>query len=560
MSEVLTYDQILKKNPRERLKKEKMPLDVINELPELIRQGYEDITEEDVVRLQWYGLYHDKPKIGTFMMRIKIPNGILTPQKLWIIGELSQKFGKGYGELTTRQDIQLHWIRLETLPEIFKALQDAGLSTVGACGDVVRNITGCPVAGLDKQELFDASPLVMEITRFLEGNREYSDLPRKHKITISACKYRCNAPEIHCQAFVGVKKKEGDQERLGFTVWVGGGLSTVPRIAKPLGVFIPIADTLPVIRAVLDVWKEDLKYRRSFIKARLKFMIDDYGPEAFKSLIENKLGKTLEDFTEQGVFDVPAQPMDRTSHLGVHEQKQEGFYYIGFPVLIGRLAGEQMIQIADLVEQEGYDIRLTREQNLILTHIPGFRLDHVLKRMEAVGLTLKASKLQGPGIACTGQPHCNFAVTETKGRLVEVISHLENAFGEDVGDLRIYLDGCPHACGAHWVGDIGLQGTTARSSSGEKMEAYDIFLGGGLGNKPLIGKAVGRRVPADQVKHYLERLIRSYQAYIRDTRPQQDSLDTGHDATDGLKKENVISFQEFCLKHSDEQLKTLMEG
>jgi len=534
MNEVVTYDQTLKKNPRERLKKEKMPLDVLPELPKLIQQGYEEMTEEDIVRLQWYGLYHDKPKMGAFMMRIKIPNGILTPRKLRVIGEVSRKFGRGYGEITTRQDIQLHWIRLESLPEIFETLRAAGLTTVGACGDVVRNITGCPVAGLDPQELFDTSPLVMEIARFLDGNREYSDLPRKHKITISACAYRCNAPEIHCQAFVGVKKIDGGREQLGFSLWVGGGLSTVPRIAKPLGVFVPIEETLPVIRAVLDVWKEDLKYRRSFIKARLKFMVDDYGPEAFRKLIETKLAKPLQDFTEQ------PGPVARTSHLGLHEQKQEGLHYIGFPVFVGRLTGEQMIRIADLVEAEGGDLRLTREQNLIVTHIPTSRLDPVLKGMEAAGLTLTGSELRGPGIACTGQPHCNFAVTETKGRLAEIISHLENTLGKEVGPLRIYLDGCPHACGAHWVGDIGLQGTTARSPQGEKMEAYDIFLGGGLGANALIGKAVGRRVPADQVKDYLERLIRAYQVQRRGG--------------------GAESFQEFCLQRTDAQLKTIMEG
>ncbi|MCI0530034.1 MAG: hypothetical protein L0Y56_21540, partial [Nitrospira sp.] len=313
-----------------------------------------------------------------------------------------------------------------------------------------------------------------------------------------------------------------------------GGLSTVPRIAKPLGVFVPLEDTLSVIRAVLDVWKEDLKYRRSFIKARLKFMVDDYGVEEFRKLVETKLGRKLEDFTEQ------PQPIGRTSHLGIHEQKQEGFYYIGFPVFIGRFTGEQMIRIADLVGQEGQDIRLTREQNFIITHIPRSKLDYLLKGMEALGFALDVSKLHGPGIACTGQPHCNFAVTETKGRLAEIISHLESTLGKDVEDLRIYLDGCPHACGAHWVGDMGLQGTTARSPQGEKMEAYDIFLGGGLGSKPLIGKAVGRRIPADQVKYYLERLIRAYQSY--------------------LVEGNSISFQEFCLKHTDEQLKILMEG
>ncbi|MCI0601766.1 hypothetical protein L0156_02020, partial [bacterium] len=212
--EDLTLEQVLKKNSRERLKKEKPPLEILSDLPMLIQRGYESMAEEDIVRLQWYGLYHDKPKLGEFMMRVKIPNGILTPQKLRTIGLLSQRYGKDYGEITTRQDIQLHSIGIDHLPDIFETLKGAGLNTVGGCGDVVRNITGCPVAGIDSKELFDVRPVIHQLAQFLDGNPEYSDLPRKHKITVAACPAQCNLPEIHCQAYIGIKH----QGKLGFAV------------------------------------------------------------------------------------------------------------------------------------------------------------------------------------------------------------------------------------------------------------------------------------------------------------------------------------------------------
>jgi ferredoxin-nitrite reductase len=526
----VTLEQVLKKNSRERMKKEKLPLDVIHELPSLIQRGYEDISEDDIVRLQWYGLYHNKPKVGEFMMRIKIPNGILTPNKLATIGAISERYGKGYGEITTRQDIQLHSIRLEHLPAVFETLKQAGLGTVGACGDAVRNITGCPVAGIDRQELFDVRPVVIQLAQFLDGNREYSDLPRKHKITVAACPSQCNLPEIHCQAYIGVKH----EERLGFTVRVGGGLSTVPRISKPLGVFVEVEETLPLVCAILDAWKEDLNYRRSFIKARLKFMIDDLGVEEFRRRVEERLGRKLEDYP-----DCPT-PVAETNHLGVNEQRQDGLYYIGFPVLSGRIRGEQMIQVASLMEREGGDIRLTQQQNLILTHIPKECVDDVVKEMETIGVSLEG-RLRGPSIACTGQPFCNFAVTETKLRLVDIINHLEQVFGPATEALRIFLDGCPHACGHHWIGDIGLMGTTGRTAEGEKIEAYDIILRGGRGTGAAIGKPLGRRVPAEKVKCAVERLVRTYRA------------EAAHGGS-------TLSFQQFCMNHTDEELQAIMAG
>ncbi len=291
LREAPTLELVLKRNPVERLKREKSPLAMMGELPALIATGYADIAEEDLVRLKWWGLYHDKPKIGTFMLRIKLPAGRMTPEQLRVVGELSNEHGRGAGELTTRQTIQLHYLELRSLPDVFDRLRAVGLTTVGACGDAVRNLTGCPVAGLAHDELFDVTALHDEVTAFFYGNPDYSDLPRKHKISISACAHRCNAPEINCISLVGVIR---DGEK-GFAVLVGGGLSSVPRIARDLGVWIREDEAMPVMRALLDAWRDDLRYRISRVKARMKFMVDDRGPEGMREEVERRLGYALPD-------------------------------------------------------------------------------------------------------------------------------------------------------------------------------------------------------------------------------------------------------------------------
>lgn len=501
MPDELSWDLVLKRNSIERLKKEKHPLTIVQELPRLIERGYEEISEEDVVRLQWYGLYHDKPKIGYFMMRIKIANGILTPPQLRTIGQISTQYGRSYGELSTRQNIQLHWIQLDHLPAIFQTLAQNGLTTVGGCGDNVRNITGCPVTGIARDELFDARPIVESAAKFFYGNPAYSDLPRKHKITIAACPHQCNAPDIHCIALVGVIYNG----REGFTVRIGGGLSTVPRLARDMNVFVPKQETLDVLRAIIDVWSESLKYRMSRVKARLKFMVDDIGAEKYREMVEAKLGRSLES--------LPAPvPTSESDHLGIHPQKQEGLHYIGFPVHLGWVKGEQLLALADLVEMFGGDIRFTRQQNFIVTGVPTARIDEIVSAVETIGFPLGVNRLRGASIACTGSPLCNYAVSLTKPQLGDIVEHLENTFGRDAADIKINLDGCPHACAHHWVGDIGLQGTTLRErgTSGEKLEGYDIYLRGGLGRDAAIGQPLVRRVHFKEVQLYVERLVRAY--------------------------------------------------
>jgi sulfite reductase beta subunit-like hemoprotein len=523
----ITWELVRKRNFVERLKHEKAGLDVIRDLPAMIETGYEAVPEEDFVRLQWYGLYHDRPKLGYFMMRVKIPGGVLTPAKLRVIGGISERFGRGHGELTTRQNVQLHWLELARLPEVLRVLAAGGLSTTGACGDNVRNITGCPVAGLDRGELFEALSVVEEASELFVRHREYSDLPRKHKITISACPQQCNAPEIHCIALIGAPR-EGEP---GFAVRVGGGLASWPRLADDLGVWVPAGEAVAVLRAIVDVWRLDLKYRLSRAKARLKFMVHDLGPEAFRARVEERLGRRLADGA------APPAPDEEHDHTGIHPQKQEGLFYAGFPVHLGLMSGETMLRLADLAESWGGEIRLTRRQNFILSHVPEERVEEVVREVGRLGFPLQGAGLRGASIACTGDPFCNYTVAETKGKLHEIVEHLERVFGETAAGLRLNLDGCPHACAHHWIGDVGLQGTTLRERgpAGERLHGYDLFLRGGLGREAAIGRPVLRRVPGTEVHLVIERLFR---AYLHERQPGE-------------------RIQQFFARHGDEELTVL---
>ncbi len=494
-----TWDLVYKRNSIEQLKREKFPLDIVDELPELIDLGYEAVPEEDIVLLNWWGLTHDKPKTGTFMVRIKVPGGILTADQLRGVGKVAVDYGKNYTELTTRQGIQLHWVTLAELPDVLRLIQETGLTTVGGEGDTVRNITGCPVAGISKDELWDVRPIIDEAAEYFYGNREYSNLPRKHKFTIASCPHQCNAPEIHDVALIAAEK----DGRRGFGLRVGGGLSSTPRLARDIGVFVPEDEAIDILRAATDVWQEDPKYRISRAKARIKFMVDDHGPEGFRKLIEDRLGRELED------FDAP-QPIEEANHLGVHEQAQEGYYYAGFSIPMGWVSGDQCQEIADVVEEAGADVRFTRRQNFIIGNIPEDELDDVLDGVGEAGFPMERNQVYGSSIACTSHRFCNYSVAETKGKLEHILEKLDERFGDDIRGLKIFMDGCPHACAHHWVGDIGLQGTTARTDDGNKIEAYDITLRGGLGDQTDIGRPLLRRIPSEETDGMIIRLVEAW--------------------------------------------------
>ncbi len=494
------WDLVYKRNPVERIKRDKAPLGIRDELPALIAAGYESVAEEDIVRLQWWGLYHDKPKIGTFMLRVKLPAGVVEPERLRAIGEVSNRYGRGVAELATRQNIQLHHLALGSLPDVFRDLDAAKITTVGGCGDTVRNITGSPVQGIDPLELFDCTPVIQEAAEFFYGNPDFSNLPRKHKYSIAASPDRDNAPEINCIALVGALH-EG---REGFGVLVGGGLSSVPRIAQELGGFVPREEAVEVLAAITTAWAEDLNYRVSRVKARLKFMIDDIGPEGMRERVELRLGRALEDFR------LPPQELAPRDHMGVHAQKQPGLSYIGAPVHLGLISGDQLIAVADLAERVGGEVRITRQQNFLIVNVPDARVAEVSATLGEIGFPLDVNPVRGRAVACTGEPHCNFSVTETKQRLGRLIEVLEARFGDAIASLGLQLDGCPHACAQHWIADLGFQGTTARDAEGKRTQAFDIFLRGGLAPDAQIGRAIFRRVPTGELDAAVIGLIQGW--------------------------------------------------
>jgi ferredoxin-nitrite reductase len=523
-----THEQVLARNAIERLKEEKHPAGIVDELPELAERHYLDIPEEDIVRLRWYGLYHDKPKIGEYMLRVKIPSGLLTAEGVRVIARAAERFGQGYTELTTRQNVQLHFLSLRDVPEILRELSAVGITTAGACGDAVRNVTGCPLGGILAGEAFDVTPFLREAATFLATTPAYLNLPRKHKITIAACPSQCDMPEINCIALIGTHL-DGVP---GFAVRVGGGLSTAPRIARDLGVFTPVDGALDMLRALLDEWSGDRRYRLSRVKARMKFWVDDYGTDEIRTKIEARLGRRLAD--------LPAPPPDGyADHMGVHEQKQPGLFHVGVPVPLGIVRADQLLAVADLAGGAGADVRLTKQQNAILANVPAAHLDDVVRALGEIGFPVDANPLRATAIACTGEPHCNFAVTETKGRLQGILAHLEERWGDRLGGFRVNLDGCPHACALHWVGDVGLMGTTARQAVGGDKRAFDLFLRGGSGPLAAIGRPLVRRVPFPHVEDTLDRLIEAWLAGR-----------TGEDEP----------FRDFCIRTSDDELAAIAAG
>jgi ferredoxin-nitrite reductase len=527
------WEQVYRRNFLERLKRDRPPVEVRTELPALIDRGYEAIPEEDLVRLHWWGVAHDKPKIGTFMVRIKVPGGLLTPAQVRGLGRIARAHGRDGLELTTRQGAQLHWVPIAELPAVVEAVEAIGLSTSGAEGDTVRNVTGCPVAGLTGHDLFDVTGVVRVVAAFFDGNPDYANLPRKHKYTISACPAQCNAPEIADVALVGVVRGG----RSGFAVRVGGGMANTPRISRDLGVFVPVEDTVEVLRAVTDAWQRDLRYRMSRARARIKFMVDDLGPEGFRARVEEQLGRALED----GVAPEPAGEAD---HLGIGPQKRGGLVHVGVPVPSGRVSGSVLEQLADLVEDFGGDVRLTRQQNVVLGHVPARRIGEIRARLSALGLPVDRGRAVGRSIACTSNRFCNYSVAETKDKLDDILARLTERHGaERIGELAVHLDGCPHACAQHWVGEIGLQGTTTHLESGERVEAYDLSVGGGLGRRTAIGRRLVRRIPTGEVTDVLDRLVAAWLV-------ERDSSPAG----------TAASFGDFCDRHADEELLAIALG
>jgi sulfite reductase (ferredoxin) len=531
-------------NPAERAKRDDDGLHVRALIESTYaKRGFRTIDKTDLrSRFRWWGLYTQRrqgiPGGATataepheleyefFMMRIRIPGGQLTSDQVRAIAWASERFGRDVADVTDRQNIQLHWIRIEDVPRIWQRIESVGLSTQEACGDTPRVMIGCPLAGVDARELIDATPYLMQTEGRYVGDLRFSNLPRKYKTSISGCRQQCAHHEVNDVAFVGVER--GNE--VGFDLWVGGGLSTSPHFAKRLGAFVEPTLVPDVWAAVTGVFR-DFGYRRARNHARLKFLVADWGPDRFRTEVEKYLGHPLADGPPP-----PPSPTAQRDHVGVFPQK-DGLRYVGFAPKAGRVPGHQLRRIANLAEEFGSGrLRTTTQQKMVILDVPPDRVDDLVQALEEQDLAVRPSPFRKGLMACTGIEFCKLAITETKGRAMWLARELEERFPRFDQEIRIHVNGCPNSCARFQVADIGLMGAVLPRPDGTKSEAFLVHLGGGLGDAPAFGrKAKGVRIFADEAADYVEALLKRY-------RSQRRGSETFHDFVGSLSEEELTEF------------------
>ncbi len=511
-------------NPNERSKKDDNPLNVRARIENIYaRGGFASIDPGDLRgRFRWYGLYTQrKPGIDGgrtatlepeelddehFMLRVRTDGGAVTTEQLRVLGELSQTYARDTADITDRQNIQYHWIRIEDMPEIWRRLEGAGMTTMEACGDSPRVILGSPLAGISADELIAGTPAIEEIHRRFIGKPEFANLPRKFQAAVSGLPDV--AHEIHDVAFVGIVHPEHGP---GFDVWVGGGLSTNPMIGQRLGAWVPLSEVADVYGAVISVVR-DYGYRRLRSRARIKFLVKDWGAAKFREVMEEKyLGRKLLDGPAP---DVPAQPVD---HIGVHRQK-DGLFYVGAAPIAGRVSGSVLMEVAKAAERAGSQrVRFTPQQKLVVLDVPEAEVDALRADLAAQGLQVDASPWRRGVMACTGIEFCKLAIVETKARAHNLVAELETRL-KDITDgitapISVHINGCPNSCARIQTADIGLKGQIVTDDDGRQVEGFQVHLGGGLGLDAGFGKKLrGHKVVASELPEYVERVVRNFVA------------------------------------------------
>ena len=505
----------------ERLKREKNPWECLAEIRRFAQQGFPAIPPEWLsTYFRWWGVYTQGDGAGVvggqggegkalpyFMVRIRVPNGLLLSHQLRKIAELTERYARGIADITVRQNIQLHWVAIESLPEVLEALWRCGLNTMGACGDVTRNVTGCPLAGVDADEICDASPLALEATRLLAGNPDFYNLPRKFKISITGCRVWCSYPEINDIGLTAVRRAFGVNSEVGFSLRVGGGLSAEPHLAARLNAFVRWNQVLPVVKGTSEIFRDSQELREHRERARMKFLFLRQGwtPEQFLDELEARLGYRL----DPAVAEEPPDDVYR-DHVGIHAQKQRDDFYVGAAVLRGRISADQMRAAADLAERfAGGELRTTGMQNLVIVNVPRANTDALARELEALGLRVGGSPFWRGAIACSGTEFCKLAITETKGFTRWLVEEMEERLPEFDQELKLHVTGCPNSCGQHWIADIGIEGKKMKVD-GRMVDAYYFCLGGAVGRNQAVARPVGYRCPASDMPDALERLLRRY--------------------------------------------------
>ncbi|MFC7218433.1 nitrite/sulfite reductase [Streptomyces polyrhachis] len=510
-------------NANEQFKKDDDGLNVRTRIETIYsKRGFDSIDPADLRgRMRWWGLYTQrKPGIDGgktavlephelddefFMLRVRIDGGRLNVAQLRTIAELSQEFARGTADLTDRQNVQFHWIRIEDVPEIWRRLEAVGLSTTEACGDTPRVILGSPVAGIAADEIIDGTPAIEEIQRRVIGNPAFSNLPRKFKSAVSGSPQLDVVHEINDVSFVGVVHPELGP---GFDVWVGGGLSTNPRLGERLGAWVPLEEVADVYEGVVSIFR-DYGYRRLRNRARLKFLLADWGAERFRRVLED-------EYLLRGLADGPAPelPVDAwRDHIGAHRQ-QDGRYYVGFAPKVGRVDGATLAKIAELAAQFGSDrIRTTVQQKMLILDVPQERVAELTEALAALDLQVEPSPFRRGTMACTGIEFCKLAIVETKARGASLIGELERRLPEFTEPVTVNINGCPNSCARIQTADIGLKGQLVTDADGRQVEGFQVHLGGSLGLEPGFGRKVrGLKVTAAELPDYVERVLRRFEA------------------------------------------------
>lgn len=507
-----------KLNKFEKFKAEKDGLAVKNEIENFAQIGWEAMDENDLNhRLKWLGVFFRPVTPGKFMMRMRIPNGILTSNQLSVLAEVVQRYGDdGSADITTRQNIQLRGINFSDIPDIFNKFNKVGLTTIQSGMDNIRNITGDSVAGLDVNELYDTRQLVQQIQDMLtnngEGNPEFSNLPRKFNIAITGGRDNSVHAEINDLAFIPAFLTNQEQIPVfGFNVIVGGLFSAKRcETAIPLNVWVLPADVVSLSKVIVEIFR-DHGLRANRQKARLIWLLDEWGIEKFRAEVEKRFGKSLLPAAAKDEID-----WDKRNHLGIHKQKQAGFNYAGLNIPVGRLSAHDMLEIARLAEVYGSgEIRFTVEQNIIIPNIPDSSLTTFFTEGILEKFAVNPGLLMGSLVSCTGAQFCNFALIETKNRALEMIKSLESELTLS-RPVRIHWTGCPNSCGQPQVADIGLMGTKTRKN-GQMLEGVDIYMGGTVGKDAHLGTCVKKGIPCEDLQPILrDLLIHNFGAKLRE--------------------------------------------
>ena len=507
----------------ERLKLAKNPWESWDEVREFAKTGRESVAAEwSNLYFKWWGVYTQGDGLGVtggkngeglaseyFMMRIGLPNGLLTSHQTRVIAGIARKHGRNLVDITTRQNIQLHWLTIADLVEITDLLTEIGLSPKGACGDVVRNVTGCPLAGLDHHELIDASPLAVEAAHFLTANPEFYNLPRKFKISITGCPLWCSYPEINDLALTAIKRTIDGVDEIGYTLRVGGGLSTEPHIAERINAFIPQDKAMAVITAVVRIFKEQLGLRESRTHARIKYLFMKHGwtADSMLAAIEEKLGYKLdpsplsEDVIPGDIY---------RDHVGVSPQKQAGLSTVGASVMGGRMTADTLEALADLSETHGDGhLRATIMQNIVIANVKNSNVRDLIADLHALDLRVEVSPFWRGAIACTGTEFCKLAIAETKAFSKWLTAEMEERLPGFDQQIKLHVTGCTNSCGQSWIADIGLEGKKIKKD-GKMVDAFYFCVGGAVGKYAAIARQIGYRAAAEDCPDAIERMLRGY--------------------------------------------------